>query len=251
VPASLTLSLDDYDLDDFVALAAHYGQSSFGYVVTPNVDHVIRYCDDAEFRQLYAHAAYVLLDSRLLARILWLTRGMKPPVCPGSDLTARLIPLIAPREPVVLIGGSAQQAQRLAELYRIQGLRHYNPPMGFIRDPEAVEQTLRFVEAHSPFRFCFLAVGAPQQEMLAYALKQRGLARGLDAVAEPGVVVPAAAGPGSHGKALPGTRTAHFLAAAADTVQTTQADCYSRKRRKIVSGTDLMIAMISRQNQGV
>jgi exopolysaccharide biosynthesis WecB/TagA/CpsF family protein len=179
VPASLTLSLDDYDLDDFVALAAHYGQSSFGYVVTPNVDHVIRYCDDAEFRQLYAHAAYVLLDSRLLARILWLTRGMKPPVCPGSDLTARLVPLIAPRDPVVLIGGSAQQAQRLAEFYRIQGLRHYNPPMGFIRDPEAVEQTLRFVEAHSPFRFCFLAVGAPQQEMLAYALKQRGLARGL------------------------------------------------------------------------
>jgi len=35
------------------------------------------------------------------------------------------------------------------------------------------------VEAHSPFRFCFIAVGAPQQELLAQQLKTRGVARGL------------------------------------------------------------------------
>jgi hypothetical protein len=51
--------------------------------------------------------------------------------------------------------------------------------MGFIRDPEAVEACLRFIEAHSPFRFCLLAVGAPQQEALAQQLKARGIARGL------------------------------------------------------------------------
>jgi exopolysaccharide biosynthesis WecB/TagA/CpsF family protein len=51
--------------------------------------------------------------------------------------------------------------------------------MGFISDPQQVEACLRFVEAHSPFRFCFLAVGAPQQEVLAQALKARGVARGL------------------------------------------------------------------------
>jgi hypothetical protein len=42
-----------------------------------------------------------------------------------------------------------------------------------------VETCLRFIEAHSPFRFCLLAVGAPQQEAVAQLLKTRGIARGL------------------------------------------------------------------------
>ena len=58
-------------------------------------------------------------------------------------------------------------------------LRHLNPPMGFIKDAAAVEECLRFVESESPFRFCLLAVGCPQQEMLARALQTRGRARGL------------------------------------------------------------------------
>jgi exopolysaccharide biosynthesis WecB/TagA/CpsF family protein len=176
---SLTLRLDDYDLEEFVPLAAQYGQSSFDYVVTPNVDHVIRFCDDPAFRELYADAGRVVLDSRLLALILTLTRGLRPRVCPGSDLTARLFSMIAPHDRIVLIGSSAQQAQRLVQIYGLQDLQQFSPPMGFIRDRQAVEQTLKFVEAHSPFRFCFLAVGSPQQEMLAQELKQRGVARGL------------------------------------------------------------------------
>lgn len=176
---SLTLRLDDYDIEEFVPLAAQYGQSSFDYVVTPNVDHVIRFCDDPAFRELYADAGYAVLDSRLLASILKLTRGLRPRVCPGSDLTARLFSLIAPRDRIVLIGSSAQQAQRLVQIYGLQDLQQYSPPMGFIRDRQAVEQTLKFIEAHSPFRFCFLGVGCPQQEMLAQEIKQRGVARGL------------------------------------------------------------------------
>jgi hypothetical protein len=48
-----------------------------------------------------------------------------------------------------------------------------------LTDPQAVEKCLQFVEAASPFRFCFLAVGSPQQESIAHMLKTRGVARGL------------------------------------------------------------------------
>jgi exopolysaccharide biosynthesis WecB/TagA/CpsF family protein len=51
--------------------------------------------------------------------------------------------------------------------------------MNFIRDPLAVETCLRQIEAMSPFRFCFLAIGSPQQEIIAQKLKERGIARGL------------------------------------------------------------------------
>jgi exopolysaccharide biosynthesis WecB/TagA/CpsF family protein len=179
VPTSLRLILDDYVLSEAVSFLARYEPSTFDYVVTPNIDHVIRYCDDPRFRELYAQARYLLLDSRLLAVILWLTRGLRPRVCPGSDLTAALFSITARQDRIVLIGASAEQARRLVQLYGLEDLQHHSPPMGFIRDSEAVEQALRFVEAHSPFRFCFLAVGSPQQELLANELKRRGSARGL------------------------------------------------------------------------
>jgi exopolysaccharide biosynthesis WecB/TagA/CpsF family protein len=173
------LSLDDYGPAEVLSLLAHYGQASFDYLVTPNTDHVIRYHDDAGFRELYAQARYVLLDSRVVAGILRVTHGMRAHVCPGSDLTASVFSMLSPHDRVVLIGASASQAQRVAQRYGLRDLQHYSPPMGFIRDRAAVERTLRFVEQHSPFRFCFLAVGSPQQELLACELRRRGIARGF------------------------------------------------------------------------
>lgn len=178
--AKLVLQFDNYDLDQFTQTAAGFGQTGYGYVVTPNADHVIRLHEDISFRALYATADYVLLDSRFLSHVLRLGKGIQLPVCTGSDLTEKLFnDVIKPDDALVLIGGSAEQAHQLAGRYGLRNLVHHNPPMGFIRDPLAVEECLQFIENHSPFRFCLLAVGAPQQEMLAQQLKSRGLARGL------------------------------------------------------------------------
>jgi exopolysaccharide biosynthesis WecB/TagA/CpsF family protein len=141
---------------------------------------LIRFCDDASFRELYRAADFVLLDSRFLAYLLRLVAGLKLPVSPGSDVTARLFrDVIRPDDKVVLIGGTGEQAQILSREYGLRGLRHMNPPMGFINDPAAVDECLRFIESESPFRFCLFAVGSPQQEVLARAVQTRGRARGL------------------------------------------------------------------------
>jgi exopolysaccharide biosynthesis WecB/TagA/CpsF family protein len=178
--AKLTFQFDNYDVTGFAHVAAGFGQDRYGYVVTPNADHMIRLHEDASFRALYAAASYILLDSRFLAHVLRITKGLHLPVCTGSDLTAKLFSdVISPDDPLVLIGGSNEQARKLGERYGLRNLAHFNPPMGFIRDPEAVETCLHFIEAHSPFRFCLLAVGAPQQEAIAHLLKTRAIARGL------------------------------------------------------------------------
>jgi exopolysaccharide biosynthesis WecB/TagA/CpsF family protein len=177
---TMILRLDNLDPEVFSGIAENFGSERFGYVVTPNIDHVIRLHDDEEFRGLYADASFVLLDSRLLAYILRLTYGLRPEVCTGSDLTATLFTkIIRPDDAVVLIGSSESQAMKLRERFGLRQLRHYNPPMGFIKDPAAVEECLRFVEDNSPFRFCLIAVGTPQGEMLARQLKARGRAKGL------------------------------------------------------------------------
>jgi exopolysaccharide biosynthesis WecB/TagA/CpsF family protein len=176
----LSCELDDYDVESFVATAKDFGESRYGFVVTPNVDHLIRLHEDARFRELYAAARYVLLDSRFLANMLRVVTGRRLPVCTGSDLTARLLADVAAvGDRIVVIGGNEQQMRDLQARYGFCNLVQFSPPMGFIRDPEAVEICLRFVEANSPFRFCLLAVGAPQQEILAERLQARGVARGL------------------------------------------------------------------------
>jgi exopolysaccharide biosynthesis WecB/TagA/CpsF family protein len=177
---SSVLTIDDYALPDALEMFAAYGTHRFGYVVTPNVDHIIRHHDDPQFRALYSQAAYVLLDSRFLAHMIGLIRRKIFRVCLGSELTAAMLSkVVAPNDVAVLVGGPAEQAQFLRNKYGLRALRHIDPPMNFIRDPAAVEQCLRAIEAASPFRFCFLAIGSPQQEIIAQKLKERGIARGL------------------------------------------------------------------------
>lgn len=172
--------IDDFGLPEFTALAADYGQASFGYVVTPNVDHLIRYYEDPIFRAQYRAADFILMDSRFAARLVRLLKGVRLPVCTGSDLTNSLLESVVQSDDrIVLIGGDAEQARMIAARYGLTNVRHHNPPMGFVTDEAAVEECLRFIESASPFRFCFLAVGSPQQETLALALKTRGNARGL------------------------------------------------------------------------
>jgi len=101
-------------------------------------------------------------------------------VCPGSDLTLDLLRRVAgSSERIVLVGGSNSQAKAVGARFELADIRHHNPPMGFIENAQATETCLRFIEAQSPFRFCFLAVGSPQQEVIAQRLQTRGMTRGL------------------------------------------------------------------------
>lgn len=175
-----TVAFSDCDLPQFIKIAENFGCETYAYAVTPNVDHLIRFCDDASFRALYRNAQFVLLDSRFLSYLLRTFTGIRLPTSPGSDLTQQLLEHVVKRDDkLVVVGGSEQQASTLAKQYGLRGLRHYNPPMGFINNPAEVEACLRFIEAESPFRFCLLAVGCPQQEFLAKALQSRAKARGL------------------------------------------------------------------------
>jgi N-acetylglucosaminyldiphosphoundecaprenol N-acetyl-beta-D-mannosaminyltransferase len=174
------LDIDDYELGEARAIITAFGSDRFGYVVTPNVDHVIRHYHDAEFRALYEQAAYVFLDSHFLAHVVRFLGRRRHRVSPGSDLTAAVLSeIMQPHDVAVLVGGSDKQAQQLRTRFGLKALHHVNPPMKFIRDEVAVESCLRAIEAHSPFRFCFLAIGSPQQEIIAKKLKDRGVARGL------------------------------------------------------------------------
>jgi len=180
-PAVRLLGLDFADLPPETVLerlAARPAEAPFAYVATPNADHLIRLARDPSLLRLYEAAALRLLDSRVVARLARLFGLPVPAVVPGSDLTAALFErVIAPDDRLAILGASPGTVAALARRFGLTRLAHYDPPMGFDRDPAALEEALRFLEAN-PARFILLAVGSPRQEVVAEALVRRGRARG-------------------------------------------------------------------------
>lgn len=160
-------------------LAARPASSPFAYVVTPNADHLVRLSSRPELGRLYEAAALRLLDSRVVARLARSFGLSPPPVVTGSDLTERLFGgVIGAGDRVTVLGGAEEVATALRARYGLTRLAHHDPPMGFDRDPAALEAAIRFVE-DNPARFVFLAVGSPRQEIVAETLVRRGKATGV------------------------------------------------------------------------
>lgn len=160
------------------AIGARGEDAPFAYVVTPNVDHVVRLQRRrSDLWPAYRSAWATLCDSRIIA-LLARNLGIALPVVPGSDLTQQIFEnAIQPHDKIAIIGGHAAMIGRLSGQYGLENVHHYDPPMGFIKDPVEVMRTVRFV-IDTGARYSFFAVGSPQQEILAYRVKQAGGARG-------------------------------------------------------------------------
>lgn len=151
----------------------------FAYVVTPNVDHLVRLQRSrSDLWPAYRRAWMRLCDSRIIGKLA-AHNGRQLPVVPGSDLTADLFArVVGPGDRVAFLGGSAAAVAILAERHGLSDVHHYNPPMGFIRSEGEVERAVNFlVEARA--RYNFLAVGSPQQELVAYRVARTEAAVGL------------------------------------------------------------------------
>ncbi|XBQ17581.1 MAG: WecB/TagA/CpsF family glycosyltransferase [Oceanicaulis sp.] len=153
-------------------------KAPFAFVVTPNVDHLVRLRRDSVLAPLYAQAWLTVCDSRVLELLAWLS-GESVDVTPGSDLTETLFETAIDRdEPVTVIGADAAVIEALKTRYHLTNVRWHAPPMGLRNNPEAIAECAAFV-ADNPARFVFLCVGSPQQEMIAEACLVRGDCTGV------------------------------------------------------------------------
>ncbi len=154
---------------------------AFVFVVTPNVDHVVRLArEGAEgpFHTVYRSAALRLCDSRILALLARLA-GEQLPVVAGSDLTARLFDRVLTRDEVVaVVGGTAALHDALQRRYPALHLVPIDAPMGLTTDAAARTRVVERLE-NVAADYVFLAVGAPQSEMIAAELAARGRTGGV------------------------------------------------------------------------
>jgi len=143
------------------------------YVVTPNVDHIVRLDTSKEFKNTYEHASLVLADGRPLVLASRLLGSPLPETVPGSDLVPLLFAHIAQtwNRPVrvFLLGagpGVAERAMnRIQQTWsnvKIVGV--YSPPFNFERhEKECIEICDRI--SHTDTELLVIGLGSPKQEL--------------------------------------------------------------------------------------
>ncbi len=152
-------------------IAAHFEQGRGFSLATLNLDHVVKLADDAAFLDAYRKHSHVTADGN---PIVWLSKLARRPVSllAGADLIAPLAQLAGKMDvPVALLGSTQDTLDAAASALqdRHPGLRVVlciAPPMGF--DPEGALADSYITQLNDAgVGLCFLALGAPKQELLA------------------------------------------------------------------------------------
>lgn len=153
-------------------------------LATINLDHLVKLNTDPVFYDAYHKHDLVVADGN---PIVWLSQiaGQHVELVPGSDL---VVPLCAQMAElgisIALVGGTEESlnasANYLTTLFpSLKIALKLSPPFGFDPEGDAAEEALRAVDA-SGAQLCFLAFGAPKQEVIA--------ARGKDIAKQTGFV---------------------------------------------------------------
>lgn len=144
-----------------------------GYVVTPNVDHVVLGEKNQQLEDAYRAASLSLVDGMPL---LWLSQLMGealPGKISGSDLTEPLLKKAAQEKWRVYFLGGAPGVGQLAEQKLRQRIAALNvvgidaPPLGFEQNTILENAALDKVVA-SKADLLLVALGCPKQELLMY-----------------------------------------------------------------------------------
>ncbi|WP_062235590.1 WecB/TagA/CpsF family glycosyltransferase [Aureimonas sp. N4] len=151
----------------------------FGYVVTPNVDHVVSYHrGDAALREVYDGALFQICDSRVLSRLAGLS-GLHLTPCPGSDLTRDLLerPLF-PAMRIAVIGPDMDAFRDLQQRFPSVSLTLIPSAQRLsIGSPEWKETVAR--TAGTRWDLLLVCLSFPKQEFFAHDLGRAGRVHGL------------------------------------------------------------------------
>jgi N-acetylglucosaminyldiphosphoundecaprenol N-acetyl-beta-D-mannosaminyltransferase len=167
-------ALREAECVDFIIHQVRHGVG--GWVVTPNVDHLRRAVQQADFRSLCGRATLRVVDGMPL---VWASRIRGTPLperVTGSNLVVSLTAAAARSAvSVFLLGGSPGTADGAARVLtrRFPGLSlagTHCPEPGFESDPERLRVIEDILRERRP-GIVYVALGSPKQELLIDRLR--------------------------------------------------------------------------------
>ena len=146
------------------------------YVVTPNVDHIVKLEEDKEFQEVYENADLILTDGMPL---IWISKIKKTPIkekVSGSDLFPKVCELASKKGYKLFLLGAAEgvadkAARNLKDKY--EGLNivgTYSPSYGFEKKEDEIQHIIDIVRNVKP-DILAVGLGAPKQEKFIYKYK--------------------------------------------------------------------------------
>lgn len=143
------------------------------YVVTPNVDHIVKLETDKEFQKVYKDADLILTDGMPL---IWISKLKKNPIkekVSGSDLFPEVCKLAADKEYKVFLLGAAEgvaakASKNLKAKYNgLNVVGTYSPSYGFEKKEDEIQQIIQMINEVEP-DILAVGLGAPKQEKFLY-----------------------------------------------------------------------------------
>ena len=141
-----------------------------GFLVTPNVDHLMKLQKDVDFYRIYTQADYIVCDSQIL---LWVSKFLGERIeqkISGSDFFPKFYWHYKNDESIkiFLLGGINEAAQQAQEKINTKINRQivvgaYSPSMGFEKNSSECQKIVELINA-SGATVLAIGVGAPKQE---------------------------------------------------------------------------------------
>ncbi len=168
----LNISIDNIEKEELLQ------QLSEGFLVTPNVDHLVKLQDDKEFYQVYQSADWVVCDSKIVALGLKFLGTPVKEVIPGSSFFT-LYYNYHKKNPdirIFLLGaaeGIAEKAKTTinGKVGREIIVGAHSPSFGFEKNEAECEKIIELIN-ETDATVLVVGVGAPKQEKWIY--KYRG-----------------------------------------------------------------------------
>lgn len=148
-------------------------EKNCSYVVTPNVDHIVRLEKDEELQKVYKNASLILTDGKPL---IWISKWYKTPIkekISGSDLFPNVCELAANKNYTMYLLGAAEgvadtAAKNLMKKYPgLNVVGTYPPPFGFEKNEQEMNKIKTQIQAVHP-DILIVGLGCPKQEKFMY-----------------------------------------------------------------------------------
>lgn len=172
MPQAGPIAVSASDRDGLLAELEALFRAGQGFsLATLNLDHLVKIGHDPEFRRAYAEQTHVTADGN---PVVWLCRlaGQDVSLVPGSELVEPVAALAARcNVPVAMVGSTEASLDGAAAALKARNpalnvVAQIAPPMGFDPTGPSADAVISELRA-SGARMCFLALGAPKQEIFA------------------------------------------------------------------------------------
>lgn len=164
------IDFNNYDFNDLsLFIDSRINNNKCSYIVTCNVDHIMKLQKDSDFYQVYQDADLVIADGM---PVIWASKILGKPLkekVSGSDIIPFLSKHFAQKQyKLFFLGAAPGIAQKAADnlinqFPEMKIVGNYSPSYGFENNNEEIREIIDMIKTAKP-DILFVGVGAPKQE---------------------------------------------------------------------------------------